>query len=156
MSGERLKIIDFAREGNVVRFYLGEADLQMWYGDDWNDAPYEHNAGTVYSRFVEKTLDVAFPYDWFVLEPCSELVNSSVCKDDMRERRVPMLVITDDVDGWVGRDSFEKYFADERTTRIYMGDSLDVLRGCNGILLAKDIPCFFPEPSADGDQIKTA
>ncbi len=152
MGDKKLKIIDFAREGNVVRFYLGAADLKTWYGDDWNDAPYEHNAGTVYSRFVEKTLDVAFPYDWFVLEPCSELVNSSVCKDDMRERRVPMLVITDDVDGWVGRDSFTKYSNNEKSTHIFMGDSLDVLKGCNGILLAKDIPCFFPEPSDIGDK----
>ena len=129
MRDEDLKIIGFERNGNVVRFYLGAADLQTWYGDDWNDAPYEHNAGTVYSRFVKKTLDVAFPFDWLVLEPSSGVCNSSVCKDDMRERHVPMLVITEDEDGWINRESFKKYSADEKALTIYMGDSLQTLKG---------------------------
>lgn len=43
-----MKIIDFERKGNLVRFYLGDDDLVEWYGDDWNDTPYEHNAERVY------------------------------------------------------------------------------------------------------------
>lgn len=39
-----MKIIDFERKGNLVRFYLGDDDLAEWWGDDWNDTPYEHNA----------------------------------------------------------------------------------------------------------------
>lgn len=30
-----MKIIDFERKGNLVRFYLGDDDLVEWYGDDW-------------------------------------------------------------------------------------------------------------------------
>lgn len=45
-----MKIIDFERKGNLVRFYLGDDDLEEWYGDDWNDTPYEHNAGQVYDE----------------------------------------------------------------------------------------------------------
>ena len=46
-----LKIIDFEKKGNVVRFYYGKDSLKEWYGDDWDDRPYEHNAGEVYHRF---------------------------------------------------------------------------------------------------------
>ena len=28
-----MKIIDFTRKGNVVRFYLGEDNLENWYGE---------------------------------------------------------------------------------------------------------------------------
>ena len=58
------KIIDFERKGNVVRFYLIKVDRNDdYYGDDWDDTPYEHNAGSVYDSFVNKIVDVFFPYD---------------------------------------------------------------------------------------------
>ena len=40
-----MKIIDFAKKGNVVRFFLGKDDLKEWWGDDWDDCPYEHKYG---------------------------------------------------------------------------------------------------------------
>ena len=78
-----MKIIDFEKKGNVVRFYLGE-QTENWgwtnpeykdytgktptwlkpsdryYGDDWDDKPYEHNAGTVYGEFIKGYKDIAF------------------------------------------------------------------------------------------------
>ena len=39
-------------DGTTVRYYLGDDALCDWHGDDWDDVPYEHNAGTVYYRFV--------------------------------------------------------------------------------------------------------
>ena len=30
----------------------------IYYGDDWDDAPYEHNAGTVYEWFVKGYIDI--------------------------------------------------------------------------------------------------
>ena len=47
LTAVREEIIDFERKGNVVRFYLGKNGEQ--WGDDWDDAPYEHNAGKVYT-----------------------------------------------------------------------------------------------------------
>ena len=41
-----MKIIGWDRKGNVVRFALGDDNLEYWSGDDWNDSPYEHNAST--------------------------------------------------------------------------------------------------------------
>jgi hypothetical protein len=35
--------------------YFTELDLKDQWGDDWNDAPYEHNAGDPYEhRFIDK------------------------------------------------------------------------------------------------------
>ena len=78
-----MKIIDFEKKGNIVRFYLGEktedwgwtnpeykdytGETPSWlkpkdtyYGDDWDDAPYEHNAGQVYEEFIKGQKDIAF------------------------------------------------------------------------------------------------
>ena len=111
-----MKIIDFKRKGNVIRFFLGEKTKDwgwtrpdykdytgktpdwlkpsdIYYGDDWNDRPYEHNAGQVYDEFVRSHLDVNCKYDDLVLEPCSGELNSSYSKDDMRDRKVPCIII---------------------------------------------------------------
>ena len=88
-----MKIIDFERKGNVVRFYLGKDDLEDWHGDDWDDAPYEYNAGRVYDEFISGHIDIAFPYSADVLEPRDGCVNSPFCKDDMKARRVPCIIV---------------------------------------------------------------
>lgn len=88
-----MKIIDFDKKGNVVRFYLGEDGCANYYGDDWNDTPYECNAGTVYERFVAGVADVAFPFDALVLEPCDGEFSSRYCKDDMKSGNVPCLIV---------------------------------------------------------------
>lgn len=149
-----MQIIDFERKGNVVRFYLGEkTDSWGWtredyldytgkkpdwlkpsdkyYGDDWNDRPYEHNAGPVYAEFVKGYKDIAFDFDDVVLEPCDGSLNSGWCKDDMVARKVPCLIVVpkqylkdnklefwqvDDFSYALGIDGIKKY---------YFGDSLE-------------------------------
>ena len=88
-----MKLIDFERKGNVVRFYLGADDCNDYWGDDWNDAPYEHNAETVYDRYVSGYCDVAFPFDSLVLEPCNGTSNSHFSKDDMKKRVCPCVAV---------------------------------------------------------------
>lgn len=107
-----MKIIDWERRGNVVRFYLGADSLKAWHGDDWNDAPWEHNAGTVYDEFVRGHVDVAFAFDCEVREAGQDELNSKWCKDDFFARREPFLTVTKD-----GRGTWELFF----------GDSLDKL-----------------------------
>ena len=146
-----MKIIDFAKKGNIVRFYLGEktedwgwtnpeykdytGETPSWlkpkdtyYGDDWDDAPYEHNAGQVNEEFIKGQKDIAFDFDDIVLEPCDGCGNSVWCKDDMVARKVPCLIVVpkevvvatqgsfywDDFNYWVGNDNVIKYyFGDE-------------------------------------------
>ena len=118
------QIIDFARKGNVIRFYLGENGKQ--HGDDWNDVPYEHNAGKVYDEFIEKTIDIAIHFDFLVLEPSNGTCNSNYCKDDMKNRKIPCILIVPyelHKDTW--NESFSYWVGNDNVTKIYFGDNID-------------------------------
>lgn len=116
-----MKIIDFSKKGNVVRFFLGKDELQEWYGDDWNDRPYEHNAGEVYEQFVSGYRDISFPFDSLVIEPCEGTCNSEWCKDDMIARMIPCIIVVppeivnkswygNDFKHWIGVDGIQQYY----------------------------------------------
>ena len=131
-----LKVIDFERKGNVVRLYLG-VGTDYW-GDDWDDVPYEHNAGTVYDEYVRGYVDVAFPFNMLVHEPSDDWTgNSRWSKDDMKKRKVPCIVVTDDNDSW--DDRFSTAMADESSRKIYFGDKADSLMSCGGAILEASI-----------------
>ena len=119
-----MKIIDFEQKGNVVRFYLGADNLEDWHGDDWDDTPYEHNAGQVYSEFVSKVKDIAFDFDDLVLEPCDGYDNSTWCKDDMRDRLVPCIIVVprDKID-W--HEDFAHYVGMDGIKKFYFGDKME-------------------------------
>jgi hypothetical protein len=123
-----MKIIDFKKRGNLVRFYLGEDDLADWYGDDWNDYPYEHNAGIVYERFEGGVRDVVFPFDMDVMEPSEDWHNSgnsSWSKNDMKARRVPCIVaIKRDEHSWWD-DEFNSALANATSFKFYFGDHME-------------------------------
>lgn len=123
----KMQIIDMERRGNVVRFYLGENGKQ--HGDDWNDKPYEHNAGRVYKEFVKGYFDMAFAFDICLFEPSHCTVkesDSGVCKDDLVARKTPCLVVLAAKDGdmcW----SFSGALENEKAGMIYYGDTVDYL-----------------------------
>lgn len=119
-----MKVIDFEKKGNVVRFYLGHDDCEDYSGDDWNDRPYEANAGMVYDEFVAGQIDISFPFDFTVYEPQETVDYSSGdwCKDDMKERHVPCIVIIPSEHD--RREEFYHALADARTFKIYFGDDI--------------------------------
>ena len=126
-----MKIIDFEKKGNVVRFWLGEDDLKDWYGDDWDDAPYDCNAGSVYEQFVSGHRDIAFPFDSLVIEPCEGVTNTEWCKDDMRKRKVPCIIVVPKEkadDSWHGQD-FAYWVGVDGIQRYYFGDRMEVQDG---------------------------
>lgn len=91
-----MKVIDFEKKGNVIRLYLGADDCGDYFGDDWDDMPYEHNAGIVYGEYVEKEAELAFPLEYDVYEPADDWNyqgNSPFCKDDFKQRKAPCLII---------------------------------------------------------------
>lgn len=144
-----LQIIDFYRKGNVIRFYLGKytkeygwlnperfnTDSWAWhdginrsetyFGDDWDDAPYECNAETVYDEFIYDQVDVALPLDTLVLEP----VNYSITKNDFVARQLPCLIIVsgakaseaDDYAYYLNAKS-EDIGNDTKITKVYFGN----------------------------------
>lgn len=93
MELKDLKVIDWDKRGNVVRFFLGKKELNDWWGDDWNDSPYEHNAGNVYNEFIEGYIDMAWDLDVVVAEPSDGCYSSSYCKDDFKYRNIPIIAI---------------------------------------------------------------
>jgi len=103
-----MKVIDFIKYGNTFRLYLGSDDCNDYWGDDWNDAPYEHNAGQVYKRYIQGYVEFAFPLKYDVCEACYGHFNSPFSKEDMKNRKVPCLTIST-----------------EPEIKIYFGDNID-------------------------------
>lgn len=107
-------------------FAYYDRKAEQYYGDDWDDAPWEHNAGSVYDCFIAGYRDVSFPFDDLVLEPYAG-PNSPWCKDDMAARRLPCVVVVQkeaaegdpsggDFSYWAGADRpgvIKYYFGDE-------------------------------------------
>ena len=90
------KIIDFETKGNVIRFYLGADNCNDYWGDDWDDTPYEHNAGEVYDRFVVGHADIYVDMDLTVYTPDSDWHyqnNSPFCKEDFKNHKAPCIII---------------------------------------------------------------
>ena len=121
-----MKIIDFERKGNVVRFWLGKDDLTEWWGDDWNDTPYECNAGPVYDEYVSGHYDMVLPFDCIVVEPCSGTYNSEHSKEDMVKRKVPCIIVVPKElaeDSWYG-ENFQYWVGVDGVKKYYFGDKI--------------------------------
>lgn len=126
---KQLGIIDFEKKGNVVRFYIGDINKEYW-GDDWNDRPYEHNAGTVYSQYVDRVIDIAFPFDCDVLEPADDWHyrdNSPFCKEDFMNRKAPcIIVVPNQPDTW-NDNCYSELCGSENVIKFFYGDSIDTI-----------------------------
>lgn len=118
-----MKIIDFRKKGNVVRFYLGADDCDDYWGDDWNDRPYESNAEKVNYKYIVGHRDIAFPIEYAVLEPCDGHVNSPYTKEDMKKRRIPCIIAINDPTNW-WEDEFDKNIGKDNTIKFYFGDKM--------------------------------
>lgn len=138
------KIIDFEKKGNVVRFYLGDINCKNYWGDDWDDRPYEHNAGTVYSEFVTGYIDVAFPYDCDVLEPADDWRyngNSPFCKEDFKKRYAPCIVVLPPEivkENYCDDNNFGKFAGAAGIPKFYFEDLVETIEQCTiATVLAK-------------------
>ena len=124
-----MKIIDFEKRGNVIRFYCGKDDCDDYWGDDWNDRPYEHNAERVYSEYIEEYIDVAVDMDYHVMEPADDWRynnNTPFSKEDMKKRSVPCIIIVPEDDSYVSEE-FNRYAVSDNVDKIYFGDSIEKL-----------------------------
>lgn len=122
-----MKIIDFEKKGNVVRFYLGVDD--DFKGDDWNDTPYDCNAGRVYDEYICGHQDLLIPFNYAVLEPKDpEWERHNWCKDDMKMKKIPCIVIKrlaeDDWREEERSEYFSKIVGDAEAVKIYLGNEM--------------------------------
>lgn len=160
---KELEIIDIARKGHLVRFYLGKKEGEwgytnpnykdykgktpdwlepsdIYYGDDWDDVPYEHNAGTVYDWFVKGYIDIAIGWECRIIEPCDGVINSQYSKESFVDRKVPALIIlpkdfkipssyyeTDKEGKYKNEFSFFNELENDKIVKLYYGDSVEKL-----------------------------
>ena len=126
-----MKVIDFNTKGNVIKLYFGKDDEKEYLGDDWDDAPYEHNAGTVYNEYVWEIKEYAFPFGYEVLEPASDWHyggNSPFSKEDMKKRKIPCLIIKQiDENSWSDDYSLLLGSKEKNVLKIYFNDNLKKL-----------------------------
>ena len=99
---ETLYIVDIATYGNIIKLFLSKTKNKDIWGDDQNDAPYEHNAGEVYDKFVDATYSIVIDPKYYVTTPEFDYTyggNSPFCKDDFKKRNTPA-VIVGELDDW--------------------------------------------------------
>jgi hypothetical protein len=99
-------IIDWESKGHLIRLYFGYDSLKHWTGDDWDDIPWETNAGVVYEEYIHYWTDIAISFDWDFKEP-----DSKWSKSDMVKRKTPILTI----------------YKNEQSLELYMGDNFNRL-----------------------------
>ena len=87
-----MKVIDWEKKGNAVRFYLGRNSCAGWYGDDWNDRPYDCNAGRVYKKFICGWADICFPFGDGVFEPSDCGGETPFAKKDFMTGALPVII----------------------------------------------------------------
>lgn len=112
-----MKVIDYAKSGNVIRLYFGYDKIEDYHGDDWDDVSYEHNASLVYTEFIRGYYDIAFPLEYVVNEASTGYCNSPYSKNDLKKRVVPCLHIINETtpscatnDGWFMYVTYDIYF----------------------------------------------
>lgn len=122
-----LKVIDFKKKGNVIRLYFGNINDNDYWGDDWDDCPYEHNAGTVYSEYIKEIMEIAFPFDTCIVEPADDWSyngNSPYRKEDFKKMKAPCLIIDNDTDNW-NRDMYSRQLGNKNVWQLYFNDIYD-------------------------------
>lgn len=123
MKREYLKLIDFEKKCNQLRLFFGNNE-KPW-GDDWDDAPYQHNAGRVYSEFIKDTAVLSFYYDDIVYEPSDDYNFQDVSKEMMLKKKVPAFVALPvkyrEPESYWKCYSFAELLADSHTIPFYFG-----------------------------------
>lgn len=122
-----MKVIDFDTRGNVIRLYFGKDDDNDYWGDDWDDVPYEHNAGEVYEKYIKDIKQYAFSFNYYVLTPENDWHyngNSPFSKDDMKDKKCPCIIIKKIKDEYEWDSEYSKFLGSEQNDvlKIYFND----------------------------------
>lgn len=127
-----MKIIDFERRGNLVRFYLGNDDDEGFWGEDWDERPYDKQLNNkVYESHIAGHRDIVFPFSAIVCEPCDGHTVSRRSKRDMKGRRCACVAVMfeemfdDDEYTWLYDNDFDMIASDERSLKFYFGDAME-------------------------------
>ena len=125
-----MKIIDFEKRGNLVRLYLGSDSVDDYWGDDWDDAPYEYNAGKVYDKYISAYIDLAFDWKYYVYEQ-SENSFEELSKEDFKNG-FPFLTVNDKDDEILLEIKFGDIFSGSVLINTINGDDLVLINENTG------------------------
>lgn len=125
-----MKVIDYIKSGNVIRLYFGYNKIKdCYFGDNWDDIPYEHNSSLVYPIFIRGYYDIAFPLECVVLEASSGYSNSPYSKNDLKRRITPCLsIIKETRPNGIINDGFCYNFTYDEQYDIYFNDNIDYIK----------------------------
>lgn len=125
-----MKIIDFERKGNLVRFYLGANKVNDYTGDAWKKRPYNDEAGCVSEKYITGIADIVFPFDALVLEPCSGDPECVFSKEDMKSGKTPCIIaVPEDLAAASTLDSFYHWANCKGIVKFYFGDPMEPTDG---------------------------
>ncbi len=120
-----MKIIDFERKGNVVRFHLGKDSTTDYDGEGWEKYPYDR-AERVEMKYIIGSADIAFPFDALVLEPECGDEFCSYSKMDMKTGIVPcIIVVPPNVANGSSRTQFSYWANGRGVLKFYFGDKMN-------------------------------
>lgn len=133
-----MKIGDFEKRGNVIRLYFVEDDCNDYWGDDWDDKPYEHNAGTIYDEFVVGTMDVGFSLEYELIEPADDYRyggNSPFCKEDFKNTKAPFVIVRLDPDRSETKNYSDAVVKQDYVFAFHFNDNMSLAMECPGHVL---------------------
>lgn len=118
------KLLDIENKGNVIRLYFGKAELDDWYGDDWDDAPFDSNCGIVYDKFVTLIVEYGISLDYNVCTPSYE--DYFIDRNEFKKGKYPLFIVGKS-DWFLDISLLDKEPKDY--TAFYMGQSLASVHG---------------------------
>lgn len=126
-----MKILDVRIKGNAIRLYLGKDSINIAdiTGDDWDNVG---DNSVVYDDYVDKTIDMEFPFKDTVVSPFDFYENErNITKDQMKARLVPLFAICYDTDkendsNWINSiDSMTSLANWKNKKVVFIGDKFE-------------------------------
>ena len=147
----QLKACWFEVGNYFVRIFLTDKD--EYWGDDWNDAPYECNCGPVYSEYIRGYIDIAVPLGVRIEEIKDIAYGQHWSNQDIIDNKIPFCVIRA-AEGYelVGlRQIPEKYKSFKRCS-LYFNDTLGDIINKLDIFIAEEHKLFHYIPIEQNKQ----
>ena len=137
----QLKACWFEVSDYFVRIFLTDKD--EYWGDDWNDAPYECNCGPVYDEYVRGYIDIVVPLGLYIEEIKDIAYDQYWSIQDIRENRIPFCVIRAEEDcELIGLHQIPEKYKSFKRCPLYFNDTLEEIINKIDIFLAKEHKLF--------------
>lgn len=128
-----MKIIDFDKKGNVVRFYLGNDKCEDYWGDDWDD---RNATDKVYHEYIKGWVDIAFPLDYAVMDAINDWSwtgDSPFTKESLKNKKSPCIIACRINPEECFGDSFPEHALNANAIKFYFNDPVEKIEQCKNL-----------------------